>query len=374
MQYAIQTRDYNNDYRWSWEARGRDNPLAKVSLELQRLIRDGEKGVAVSYKNGKFHVIFSAIDTLGDKPIGQDFSKASIRMSIVFADISQEQAKGLVQYYIANRANPGKEFQGIVTWDTNSWETNEAKIQEAFQRIKPIPVTGKKLRCQDGNGAPTDWFDYDMSDETEGPKLVIQGVQLALAADPIPEPTPEVAPQTKEPGRKGGSCLLYICFVMLILGLAVETYIMYNTNQKLTDANDERTDTNKKLTETEKRYNTIENQLKNVTRERDSANEERDSANEERNSANEERDKAKKELETANNNLGTAQNNLQKAQESRNVINAKLEEYKKFENSLLELAHGTMKSFELPLCGKNITITRNTDPSPNPQQKSNDKP
>ena len=38
MEYAVQTRDYNHDYRWSWEESGSDSLRAKVSLELQNLI------------------------------------------------------------------------------------------------------------------------------------------------------------------------------------------------------------------------------------------------------------------------------------------------------------------------------------------------
>lgn len=232
MQYAIQTRDYKNDYRWSWEERGRDFPLARISLELQRLLKDGEQGVAVLVCEGKFHLILSAINRLGMEPIGKDFSGANIRLNIVFSDISQQEAKGLIRYYITNRENLGNAFPDIVTWNTSSWWGNEAKVQEAFSRISPSQMTGKKLVCLEGSGEPLDWLEYDLS-ETNGVKFVLQADQLKFAVDSAPMPINEPSSPREELSppknkKRWGNFVITALFLLLVTAIG---YLLYEKKQ-----------------------------------------------------------------------------------------------------------------------------------------------
>lgn len=370
MQYAIQTRDYNNDYHWNWEARGRDNPLAEASQDLLRLIRDGEKGVAVLYKNEKFHVIFAALDSLGSEPISKDFSGANIRLNLVFAELSQEQAKGLVQYYIAHRVNPGIAFQGIVTWDANSWKINETLLLKAFESIKPVSTTGKKLLCQDGNGKPIDWFGYDLSDETEGPKLVMQGDTLSFAADPIPNPQSEIIPPTKESGKKTESGFVSLVSTLLILALGVATgagamfYVYHKQgNPVVKDGAEEST---KIIEDLQHQINIVIDEREKAKQERNAAQDTLTKTEELLNAANQAKEDAlakvraeKKGIEEKLNDAieknATLTNDL-------DATNTKLKTYKNFEDSLLKLEPGVPTTFKLPLNGQEINLSRNRNP------------
>lgn len=231
MQYAIQTRDYKNDYRWSWEEQGREIPLAQISLKLQRLVKDGEKGVAVLASGGTFHVILTAIEKLGKVPLGKDFSGANIRLNLVFSEISQEEAKGLVQYYYRNKADLGNAFPDIISGDANSWKVNDAKLLEAFGNILRGKLTGKKLVCLDGEEKLTNWLDFDMS-ETDGPKFVLQGDQIMLSVDAMPKPVEGVCPIGEKPIPKK-SCMGSVVFFLLLVLLAVATGVLWVDNYNL---------------------------------------------------------------------------------------------------------------------------------------------
>lgn len=235
MKYAVKTRDYKNDYRWSWEHNGRDFPLAEISEKLQRLIGDCKEGVAVLRHGGSFHVMFAAIKKLDTKSLGTDDSSTRIRLDLVFSDISQEKAKGLIRYYLTNRADPGVAFPDIVTWSEKpsfSWTINEANILEAFARISPVPTTGKKLLCQNGSGEPLDWLDYDFS-EKDGAKFILQADQLKFAVDTV-----EIkGPPLPLPPKKCGGSFVIIGLILVILTFAIG-FLGFDRGKLQTQIND----------------------------------------------------------------------------------------------------------------------------------------
>ena len=235
MEYAVQTRDYNHDYRWSWEESGSDSLRAKVSLELQNLIEDGKPGVAVIFREGSYHVIITAIYKLGDKPLGTDFSSATIRLNLVFSQITLEKAKGIVRYYLDNQSNPGAAFSDIVLWSNNrdKWKINEDQIVAAFNSIPEIPASGIVLNCEKGSELQS-LLDYDWS-QTEGAKYVYQprsSVPVRIAVDPIPEkPLPPPEPPKISYWKR--SLLLFLLLLAALAGLAYQSVNLYQTKKKV---------------------------------------------------------------------------------------------------------------------------------------------
>ncbi len=147
MQYAIQTRDYNNDYTWIC---GRESPSETIITELQKQIEGVNKGIAVIFQNGSFHLIIAGIYKLGNNSIGSDPYNRDIRLNLVLSGLSQEQAKGITQYYFANQDNPGIGFADIVSWSKDSWSINEEKINLAFNSIPTCQATGRTFFCESG--------------------------------------------------------------------------------------------------------------------------------------------------------------------------------------------------------------------------------
>ena len=233
MEYAVQTRDYTRDYRWSWEESGSDSLRAKVSLELQNLIEDGKPGVAVIFREGSYHVIITAIYKLGDKPIGTDFSSANIRLNLVFSQITLEKAKGIVRYYLNNQSNPGVAFSNIVSWSNNrdKWKINEDQIIAAFNSIPEVPASGIVLNCEKGSELQS-LLDFDWT-QTEGAKYVYQPKSsnpVRIAVDPIPEkPLPPPDPPKISYWKR--SLLLFMLLLAALSGLAYQSVNLYQTRK-----------------------------------------------------------------------------------------------------------------------------------------------
>jgi hypothetical protein len=195
MQYAVLTRDYTNDYRWSWATRGNDFPLAEISQSLKSQIPDGEKGIVVSFENGNFHILLASLDKLGEKTNGKDSENRNFYVYLVFSYLSQEEVKGLVRYYYQNWENPGKAFVDIVHWndDNKSWELIEDKIIETFNNIPKGTISGKilvqknanKNESQKENNEPVDWLDYDLS-EKNGVKIIMRSGSVKITVDEMP--------------------------------------------------------------------------------------------------------------------------------------------------------------------------------------------
>ena len=233
MEYAVQTRDYNHDYRWSWEESGTDSLRAKVSLELQNLIEDGKPGVAVIFREGSYHVIITAIYKLGDKPIGTDFSSANIRLNLVFSQITLKKAKGLVQYYLKNQSNPGAAFSDIVSWTRDKWKINEEQIVAAFNSIPEGQESGMVLNCEKGSELKS-LLDFDWG-QTEGAKYVYQSKSsnpVRIAVDPIPEkPLPPPEPPKISYWKR--SLVLFLLLLAALASLAYQSVNLYQTKKKV---------------------------------------------------------------------------------------------------------------------------------------------
>lgn len=298
MQYAVQTRDYKNDYRWSWEEQGREIPLAQISLKLQRLIKDGEKGVAVLASGGTFHVILTAIEKLGKVPLGMDFSGANIRLNLVFSEITQDEAKGLIRYYYLNKTDLGNAFPDIITWEANSWKVNDAKILEAFGKIPRGKITGKKLVCLGGEAKLTNWLDFDMS-ETGGPKFVLQSDQIMLTVDAMPKPVEGDCPIGEKPIPKKssmGSIVSFLLFTFLMIVAGVLGIDNYNKQVRIQDLDNKQV----RIRELDKSKSELETKLKEKTNEWDKACKERDAKDRELQTVQHQLDETNRQLNHVN--------------------------------------------------------------------------
>ncbi len=232
MQYAIKTRDYINDYVWSWGNDNRDSPLAKVSLELQKQIEGGQKGIAVIFRNGSFHVIITGIYKLGDKPIGMDFSQTKIRLSLVFSGLSQPEVKGVIQYFFANQDNLGIGFEDIVSWTKDSWTINDEQLNLAFKLIPTCQTTGKSVYCD--TGGLVSLSDFNFSEQTEGVKYVFQSnaaEYLKIDLEPIPkDEVPELTTSKDTKPKSSGKVfsILSILCLLCAVGFLGWKYIQLN--------------------------------------------------------------------------------------------------------------------------------------------------
>lgn len=263
MEYAVQTRDYNHDYKWSWEGYGSDSLRAKVSLELQNLIEDGKPGVAVVFREGSYHVILAAIYRLGDEPpIGKDSSgQRDIRLNLVFSKISLEKAKGIVNYYYNNRANPGKAFGGIVTWSAtrDKWTINEEQIKAAFESIPEVPASGIVLNCENGSELHS-LLDFDWG-QTEGPQYVYEPKSnnpVRIAVDPIPEkPLPPPEPPKISYWKR--SLLFFLLLIAACVGLGYQGVLLQQNKDKITEL--ESRPTKEKFEDLQNKYTQLDTQL-----------------------------------------------------------------------------------------------------------------
>lgn len=218
MQYAIKTRDYINDYVWSWENDDPDSPLAEVSLELQKQIEGGQKGIAVIFRSGSFHVIITGIYKLGDKPIGLDFSKTKIRLSLVFSGLSQPEVKGVIQYFFANQDNLGIGFEDIVSWTKDSWTINDEQLNLAFKLIPTCTKPGKSVFCD--TGGLVSLSDFNFSEQTEGVKYVFQSnaaEYLKIDLEPVPQNEVPVLTPPKETKPKSSGKVFSILSILCLL-------------------------------------------------------------------------------------------------------------------------------------------------------------
>jgi hypothetical protein len=238
MQYAVLTRDYVNDYRWSWAARGKDFPLAEISQSLKSQIPDGEKGVVVSCNDGNFHILLASLNKLGEKTNGKDSENRDIDVYLIFSEISQEEVKGLVRYYYQNWENPGNAFADIVHWkdDNKSWELAEDKIIETFNNIPKGKISGRKLvqeiqenhnEIQKTSREPMDWLDYDLS-ETDGVKILMKSGSVKIAVDEMPV-VEKVVTIHKDPNWL--MPLIGLC-ALLCVALSVAVYFVNDYSQK----------------------------------------------------------------------------------------------------------------------------------------------
>ena len=328
MEYAVQTRDYNHDYKWSWEGYGSDSLRAKVSLELQNLIEDGKPGVAVVFREGSYHVIIAAINRLGDEPpIGKDSSgQRDIRLNLVFSKISLEKAKGIVNYYYNNRANPGKAFGGIVTWSAtrDKWTINEEQIKAAFESIPEVPASGIVLNCENGSELHS-LLDFDWG-QIEGPQYVYEPKSnnpVRIAVDPIPEkPLPPPEPPKISYWKR--SLLFFLLLIAACVGLGYQGVLLHQKNDRITELENRPTKeeheglTNKYsqlVTQSQKEIQELKTKSRGFEDERDQYKNERD--------------QYKLDLDNSQNDLNKTRDELSKANQSNRLLSNQLTDFQK---------------------------------------------
>lgn len=339
MKYAIQTRDFNNDYRWSWEGSGSENIWAKVSLELQKLIGDGKPGVAVVYREGSYHVIITSIYKLGDKPNGKDFSSANIRLNLVFSEISQEKAKGIVRYYLDNQSDPGKAFADIVTWTNNrdKWTVNEEQLNAAFESIPEIKPSGNVLICEKVSELKS-LLDFDWG-QIEGPQYVFEPKSnnpVRIAVAPISEqqlPVPE-APKKTYGKLASFFFLLFLISAGLAIWFGIEWEQSYSTKQEAIS----------KKNIAERKLKDKEENLKQAIKDKGDAIEAKNAAVTAQKDAEEQRDNALKDKENAD-------------QDRKDAINAKDEAETALRTKVAEETNKLLKQNGIEINNKDNSIT-----------------